>query len=53
MIKDLKYLMSYSIALTAFIGILIGGPLVYLTVVYTFIFIPILESNTKEYINEY
>ena len=53
MIKDLKYLMSYSIALTAFIGILIGGPLVYLTVVYTFIFIPMLESNTKEYINEY
>jgi alkane 1-monooxygenase len=38
---------------TAFIGILLGGPYVYLTVVYTFIFIPILESNTKEYINEY
>ena len=53
MIKDLKYLMSYSIAVTAFIGILVGGPYVYLTVVYTFIFIPILESNTKEYINEY
>jgi len=52
-IKDLKYLMSYSIAVTAFIGILVGGPYVYLTVVYTFIFIPILESNTKEYINEY
>ena len=53
MIKDLKYLMSYSIAVTAFIGILVGGPYVYLTVVYTFIFIPILESNTKEYLNEY
>ena len=53
MIKDLKYLMSYSIAVTAFIGIVVGGPYVYLTVVYTFIFIPILESNTKEYINEY
>jgi alkane 1-monooxygenase len=52
-IKDLKYLMSYSIAVTAFIGILVGGPYVYLTVVYTFIFIPILELNTKEYINEY
>ncbi|MDA8547641.1 alkane 1-monooxygenase [Flavobacteriaceae bacterium] len=51
--KDLKYLMSYSIAVTAFIGILVGGPYVYLTVVYTFIFIPILELNTKEYINEY
>ncbi len=53
MIKDLKYLMAYSIAIIAFIGILAGGPLVYLTVVYTFIFIPILESNTKEYKNEY
>ncbi|MDG1246775.1 MAG: alkane 1-monooxygenase [Flavobacteriaceae bacterium] len=51
--KDLKYLMSYSIAVTAFIGILVGGPYVYLTVVYTFIFIPILELNTKEYLNEY
>ena len=45
--------MSYSIAVTAFIGILVGGPYVYLTVVYTFIFIPILESNTKEYKNVY
>ena len=53
MIKDLKYLMSYSIALTAFIGILNGGPLVYLTVVYTFVFIPILESYTKEGKNTY
>ena len=53
MIKDLKYLMSYSIALTAFIGILYGGPFVYLTVVYTFLFIPILESYTKEGKNTY
>ena len=53
MIKDLKYLMSYSIAVTAFIGILVGGPFVYLTLIYTFVFIPILESNTKEYLNEY
>ncbi len=45
--------MAYSIAIIAFIGILVGGPFVYLTVVYTFIFIPILESNTKEYKNEY
>ncbi|MBC8397261.1 MAG: alkane 1-monooxygenase [Flavobacteriales bacterium] len=51
--KDLKYLMSYSIAVTAFIGILVGGPFVYLTLIYTFVFIPILESNTKEYLNEY
>ena len=53
MIKDLKYLMSYSIAVTAFIGILVGGPFVYLALIYTFVFIPILESNTKEYLNEY
>ncbi|MFL2622390.1 MAG: alkane 1-monooxygenase [Candidatus Marisimplicoccus sp.] len=53
MIKDLKYLMSYSIALTAFIGILYGGPFVYLTVIYTFVFIPILESYTKEGKNTY
>ena len=46
--KDLKYLMSYSIALTALLGILIGGPFVYLTVIYTFIFIPILEVNLKQ-----
>ena len=53
MIKDLKYLMSYSIALTAFIGILYGGPFVFLTVIYTFVFIPILESYTKEGKNTY
>ena len=39
MIRDLKYLMSYTIAITAFIGIVAGGPFVYLTVIYTFIFI--------------
>ena len=48
MIKDLKYLMSYTIAITAFIGIIVGGPFVYLTVIYTFIFIPILEINVKQ-----
>lgn len=48
MIRDLKYLMSYTIAITAFIGILAGGPFVYLTVIYTFIFIPILEINIKQ-----
>ena len=48
MIRDLKYLMSYSIAVTAFFGILLGGPYVYLTVIYTFIFIPILEVYIKQ-----
>ena len=53
MIKDLKYLMSYTIAVTAFIGVLVGGPFVYLTVIYTFIFIPILEMNIKQDNQEY
>ena len=53
MIKDLKYLMAYTIAVTAFIGILVGGPFVYLTVIYTFIFIPILEMNIKQDNQEY
>ena len=53
MIKDLKYLMSYTIAVTAFIGIILGGPFVYLTVIYTFVFIPILEINIKEDNQEY
>ena len=48
MIRDLKYLMSYTIAITAFIGIVAGGPFVYLTAIYTFIFIPILEINIKQ-----
>ena len=37
MIKDLKYLMSYSIALFAFIGISLGGFYNYLAVVFTFV----------------
>ena len=51
--KDLKYLMSYSIALIAFIGILLGGPYVYLAVVYTFVFIPLLELNLDQHIQTY
>ena len=51
--KDLKYLMSYSIALIAFIGILLGGPYVYLAVVYTFVFIPFLELNLDQHIQTY
>ena len=48
MMKDLKYLMSYSIALMAFIGISLGGFYNYLAVVFTFIFIPILEIIVKK-----
>ena len=51
--KDLKYLMSYSIALMAFIGISLGGFYNYLAVVFTFIFIPILETIVKKSNEEY
>ena len=48
MIKDLKYLMSYSIALFAFIGISLGGFYNYLAVFFTFVFIPVLEIIVKK-----
>ena len=48
MIKDLKYLMSYSIALFSFIGISLGGFYNYLAVVFTFVFIPLLEIIVKK-----
>ncbi len=51
--KDLKYLMSYSIALMAFIGISLGGFYNYLAVIFTFIFIPILETIVKKSNEEY
>ena len=47
MIKDLKYLMSYSIALFAFFGISLGGFYNYLAVIFTFVFIPVLEIIVK------
>ena len=48
MIKDLKYLMSYSIALFAFIGISLGGFYNYLAVIFTFVFIPVLEIIVRK-----
>ena len=48
MIKDLKYLMSYSIALFAFIGISLGGFYNYIAVIFTFVFIPALEIIVKK-----
>ena len=48
MIKDLKYLMSYSIALFAFLGISVGGFYNYLAVIFTFVFIPVLEIIVKK-----
>ena len=51
--KDLKYLMSYSIALMAFIGISLGSFYNYLAVIFTFIFIPILEIIVKKSNEDY
>ena len=48
MLKDLKYLMSYSIALMAFIGVSLGGFYNYLAVVFTFVFIPVLEIIVRK-----
>ena len=41
--KDLKYLAAFSIPLVAFIGLYLKGSFSYLTIVYGFVFIPILE----------
>ncbi len=41
--KDLKYLTAFSIPLMAFIGLNFQGVYVFLTPVYAFVFIPILE----------
>lgn len=49
--KDLKYLAAFSIPVVAFIGLIFKGSLVYLTPVYAFVIIPLLELifpvNTK------
>lgn len=41
--KDLKYLAAFSIPITAFIGLYFKGSLVFLTPLYAFVVIPILE----------
>ncbi len=41
--NDLKYLMSYTIAIVTIVGILLGGEYAYMTVIYAFVFIPVLE----------
>ena len=46
--NDLKYLMSYTIAIVTIVGILLGGEYAYMTVIYAFIFIPVLEILLKE-----
>ena len=46
--SDLKYLMSYTIAIVTIVGILLGGGYTYMTVVYAFVFIPALEMILKE-----
>ena len=46
--NDLKYLMSYTIAIITIVGILLGGEYAYMTVIYAFVFIPVLEILLKE-----
>ena len=46
--NDLKYLMSYTIAIVTIVGILLGGGYTFMTVVYAFVFIPALEMLLKE-----
>lgn len=46
--NDLKYLMSYTIAIVTIVGILLGGEYAYMTVIYAFVFIPVLEMLLKE-----
>ena len=46
--SDLKYLMSYTIAIVSIVGILLGGVYTYMTVIYAFVFIPALEMLLKE-----
>ncbi len=41
--KDLKYLTAFSIPMMAFIGLYLQGPFLFLTPVYGFVVIPILE----------
>ncbi|OUS01616.1 alkane 1-monooxygenase [Flavobacteriales bacterium 33_180_T64] len=41
--KDLKYLAAFSIPIVAFIGLYLKGPFVYLTPIYAFVLIPVLE----------
>ena len=45
--SDLKYLMSYTIAIVTIVGILLGGGYTYMTVIYAFVFIPALEMLLK------
>ena len=41
--KDLKYLFALTIPLSAFIGLYVKGGWLFLTPVYAFVFIPIIE----------
>ena len=43
LLSDLKYLMAYSIPLTAIFGLYMGGYLLFITPIYIFIIIPIIE----------
>ena len=51
--KDLKYLAAFSIPVVALIGLLLKGVWFYLTPVYSFVLIPILELLLPENSNNY
>ena len=42
-IRDLRYLLAYTVPATAFLGLRLGGPWVWLTLGYTFGLVPLLE----------
>ncbi|WP_445386372.1 alkane 1-monooxygenase [Robiginitalea sp. IMCC44478] len=46
--KEFKYLAAFSIPLTAWVGISLGGYYAFLTPVYAFVFIPLLEMLLPE-----
>ena len=46
-LSDLKYLMAYSIPLTAIFGFYMGGYWLLITPIYIFLIIPIIEQRMK------
>ena len=41
--RDLRYLMAYTLPLTAALGLWLGGPRAWLTLAYAFGLVPLLE----------
>ena len=45
LMNDLKYLMAYTIPISTLFGILFLDWYSYITIIYVFVFIPLLEAN--------